>query len=583
MEAHTDDDRRARIDVTLEINDLKHLDKVITSLRGVEGVLDVERAGRVRGRARLVFRFTEATVHGQKEPLRTNPLTFEAEATRKQDAAKIGAGAIGGAIVGAIAGGGDDVARFPAVAIECVHTYSLVHDDLPCMDDSDLRRGRPSCHKAFDEATALLAGDALQPLAFEPGTKWAYSNPGINTLGRIVEVVSGQGFAEFLDTRLFRPLGMKDTYFFLPRGKRERLTAVYTTDSTGRVRRAPDGAKGQGHYVDGPRANYSGGAGLVSTAFDYAKFLECIRSGGATGNVRILAPASVRLMTNNMHKYGGLEGYGLEIVDRVPLQPNRMVRDHMERTASIKHTFTAEDIYARASKTLEQCLLHGVTHMRTQVEVDPNVGLLGFEAIEQLRKDYAWAIDLESCVFLQEGWTDVPGADENLVTCLKRGARVIGGGIRYDKDGPGQIRRVFELAQEYDIDVDFHLDGGFDVKQLDYPQVCEITDKIGWQGRVAFGHGSKFSFMPVKEQAAVQWAGFEEIEAQDLSQRPKHSFEKDLGVNLRVNPAEVRRAPIGDGVEFCSLSVKGHVQEQSGAALGVPGAYHDPMLEEFAS
>jgi cytosine/creatinine deaminase len=191
------------------------------------------------------------------------------------------------------------------------------------------------------------------------------------------------------------------------------------------------------------------------------------------------------------------------IVDRVPLQPNRMVRDHMERTASIKHTFTLEDIYARASKTIEQCILHGVTHMRTQVEVDPNVGLLGFEAIEQLRKDYAWAIDIQPCVFLQEGWTGVPGADENLVSCLKRGAPVIGGGIRYDKDGPGQIRRVFELAQQHDIDVDFHLDGGYDVKQFDYPQVCEITDKIGWQGRVAFGHGSKFSCLPVKQQAAV--------------------------------------------------------------------------------
>ena len=191
------------------------------------------------------------------------------------------------------------------------------------------------------------------------------------------------------------------------------------------------------------------------------------------------------------------------IVDRVPLQPNRMVRDHMERTASIKHTFTLEDIYARAQATLEQCLLHGVTHMRTQVEVDPNVGLLGFEAIEQLRKDYAWAIDIQSCVFLQEGWTVVHGADQNLVACLERGASVVGGGIRYDKDGPGQIRRVFELAQHYDIDVDFHLDGGYDVKELDYPQVCEITDRIGWQGRVAFGHGSKFSCMPVKEQAAV--------------------------------------------------------------------------------
>jgi geranylgeranyl pyrophosphate synthase len=58
-------------------------------------------------------------------------------------------------------------ASHAATALECVHTYSLIHDDLPCMDDSDLRRGRPSCHKAFDEATALLAGDALQPLAFE--------------------------------------------------------------------------------------------------------------------------------------------------------------------------------------------------------------------------------------------------------------------------------------------------------------------------------------------------------------------------------------------------------------------------------
>ena len=190
-------------------------------------------------------------------------------------------------------------------------------------------------------------------------------------------------------------------------------------------------------------------------------------------------------------------------VDRVPYQPNRMARDHMQRTASIKHTFTYEDTYARAQATLEQCLLHGITHMRTQVEVDPNVGLTGFQVVEQLRKDYAWAIDLEACVFLQEGWTGVPGADENLVECLNRGAPVIGGGIRYDKDGPGQIRRVFELAKEYDVDVDFHLDGGYEVDQLDYPLVCELTDRMGWQGRVAFGHGSKFSCMPVKEQAAV--------------------------------------------------------------------------------
>jgi cytosine deaminase len=190
-------------------------------------------------------------------------------------------------------------------------------------------------------------------------------------------------------------------------------------------------------------------------------------------------------------------------IDRVAYQPDRMARDHMQRTAAIKHTFTREDTYARAAATLDQCLLHGVTHMRTQVEVDPNVGLLGFDVVEQLRRDYAWAIDIQPCVFLQEGWTGVAGADENLVSCLERGAPVIGGGIRYDKDGAGQIRRVFELAQRYDIDVDFHLDGGYEIEQLDYPLVCSLTDRIGWQGRVAFGHGSKYSCMPVAQQAAA--------------------------------------------------------------------------------
>ena len=64
-------------------------------------------------------------------------------------------------------GGTRDAALFPAAAIECLHTYTLIHDDLPCMDDDDLRRGVPTCHKAYGEATALLAGDALQALAFE--------------------------------------------------------------------------------------------------------------------------------------------------------------------------------------------------------------------------------------------------------------------------------------------------------------------------------------------------------------------------------------------------------------------------------
>ena len=83
-------------------------------------------------------------------------------------------------------------AAHAATALECVHTYSLIHDDLPCMDNSDLRRGRPSCHKAFDEATALLAGDALQPLAFELLATGYASNPALATaLVRELAVTAG--------------------------------------------------------------------------------------------------------------------------------------------------------------------------------------------------------------------------------------------------------------------------------------------------------------------------------------------------------------------------------------------------------
>jgi cytosine deaminase len=187
------------------------------------------------------------------------------------------------------------------------------------------------------------------------------------------------------------------------------------------------------------------------------------------------------------------------ILDRCAPPKDRRAGDHMKRTAAIKHTFTVEDVYARARDTLEQCLLNGVTHMRTHVEVDPNVGLRGFEAIERLARDYAWAIDLQLCVFLQEGWTNIEGGEANIVAALKRGARVVGGAPRYDPDRPGQIRRIFALAREFDVDVDIHLDGGHTTHDMDIFLVCELTDRMGWGGRVAIGHGAKYSCLPPAE------------------------------------------------------------------------------------
>ena len=183
------------------------------------------------------------------------------------------------------------------------------------------------------------------------------------------------------------------------------------------------------------------------------------------------------------------------IVDRCAPAAGR-ARDHMQRVAAVKPGFTVEDVYARAAGTLEQCILNGTMHVRTHVEVDPNVGLRGFEALQQLAIDYRWAVDLEICVFAQEGWTHVPEADRNVVAALERGAAVVGGAPGYDPDHAGQIRRIFELAREYDRDVDVHLDVGPSAEEMDVELVCDLTERYGYGGRVAVGHGTKYSLLP---------------------------------------------------------------------------------------
>jgi CubicO group peptidase (beta-lactamase class C family) len=161
---------------------------------------------------------------------------------------------------------------------------------------------------------------ASLPFVAQPGEAWVY---GYNTdiLGCVVERVSGSPLDEFVRARITAPLAMKDTRFYLAPAERDRLAAVYGSGSDGRIARAPDGPKGQGDYVDGPHRSFAGGAGLLSTAQDYARFLEMIRNGGALGDVRILSRRTVALMTTNqvgtLHSQSGL-GYGLgfETTDR---------------------------------------------------------------------------------------------------------------------------------------------------------------------------------------------------------------------------------------------------------------------------
>jgi CubicO group peptidase (beta-lactamase class C family) len=171
-----------------------------------------------------------------------------------------------------------------------------------------------------EEVCVTMERLATLPFAAQPGESYVY---GYNTdiLGCVVERVSGMPLDKFIADRITRPLGMKDTSFFLSAADRDRLAAVYASGPDGTIVRAPDGARGQGHYVEGPRKSFAGGAGLLSTARDYAKFLEMTRNGGALDGVRILSPRSVALMTTNqsgmLHSSTGLGfGFGFQTVDR---------------------------------------------------------------------------------------------------------------------------------------------------------------------------------------------------------------------------------------------------------------------------
>jgi cytosine deaminase len=190
------------------------------------------------------------------------------------------------------------------------------------------------------------------------------------------------------------------------------------------------------------------------------------------------------------------------IIDRCPLPEGRRVNP-VTMTAPIKKDFTVEDVHQRAAATLRECLVNGATRMRTQVEIDPGIGLRGFDAIEALAKEYKWAIDLEMCVFPQDGMTNYPGTEELLIEALKRGAPVLGGAPRYDSDGPAQVERIFALAREYDVDLDLHLDVGETPDQMYIYQVLELTERYKLGGRVVAGHMAKLSLLPPAEIVAL--------------------------------------------------------------------------------
>jgi cytosine deaminase len=175
----------------------------------------------------------------------------------------------------------------------------------------------------------------------------------------------------------------------------------------------------------------------------------------------------------------------------------------VSETAKAKAAFTEEDVYIRASAVVEKAILQGTNRMRTFVEIDPRAGFRSFESIKRVKANFAWAINIEICAFVQEGLTNEPETEVMLELALRSGADLVGG-CPYTDPEPGEhIRRIFDLAARFDARVDFHLDFDLEPSESHLPAVIAETVRRRYQGRVSVGHVTKLSATPPEELDAL--------------------------------------------------------------------------------
>jgi len=189
-------------------------------------------------------------------------------------------------------------------------TYGVFGDPLV---DREYRKARILSDLNLAEFVTHLS---QIPLLYEPGTRWNYS-VSVDVLGRLVEVLSGKPFDQFLQERIFNPLGMRDTGFYVPAGKKDRLAKLYTPTKDGKIQPAQICSTQQECYEKFPNAVpsflepptfLSGGGGMVSTAYDYLRFCQMLLNQGQYDGKRLLSRKTVQLMSSD--NLGTLPGMG---------------------------------------------------------------------------------------------------------------------------------------------------------------------------------------------------------------------------------------------------------------------------------
>ena len=250
-------------------------------------------------------------------------------------------------------------------------------------------------------------------------------------------------------------------------------------------------------------------------------------------------------------------------------------QEALEETLRLKKEFTIEDIQARARRAIENAIAFGVTAIRSHIEVDPILQLTSIEALLPIQQEYAQRLTLQLAIFAQEGITNQPGTEALLRQALSLGGDVLGSAPYTDSDPEQNIKIVFDLAEAFDCDVDFHLDFLDDDKPLLFPVVARETMRRGWQNRVCLGHMTRLAGLaPAELEEAAQLlseAGISvlALPVSDLymmARKDTHNVRRgvapihtlsDFGVNSAIATNNIQNlfTPFGDGdpLKICTL------------------------------
>jgi cytosine/creatinine deaminase len=247
----------------------------------------------------------------------------------------------------------------------------------------------------------------------------------------------------------------------------------------------------------------------------------------------------------------------------------------MLKTLQAKQEYTREDIQSRAIKIIEKAIAFGTTAMRAHVEVDPIVKLKSMEAMLPLQAEYAWGMTLQLAVFAQEGITHQPGTSDLLRQAIALGGEAIGSAPYVDPDPAANIRLIFDLAQEFDRDVDFHLDFLDDDVPLLLPIVIKETINRNWHHRVCLGHMTKLAgltppeleaFIPQLKETGIAILALPATDLYMMARGDTHNVrrgvapidrlaESGVKVGLATNNVQNLFTPFGDGdvLKICTL------------------------------